>query len=64
MKIAPATYKANRQIIKAKAKELGWTLPNGDVWPDKWNEVIDLLDQENPMWRGYPVEYVGQGGAL
>lgn len=52
-------HETNIQIIQAKAKELGWFDSDGNVQSGKWNAVIDILDAENPLWRGYPVNYRG-----
>lgn len=57
--VTTKTREVNTHIIQAKAKELGWAAPDGNVPDDLWNKAIDLLDQENPLWRGYPVNYRG-----
>lgn len=52
-------HETNIQIIQAKAKELGWFDSDDSIQSGKWNAVIDILDAENPLWRGYPVDYRG-----
>ncbi len=52
-------HETNIQIIQAKAKEFGWFDSDGSIQSGKWNAVIDILDAENPLWRGYPVDYRG-----